>query len=127
MSVCVYVGRMGRLTWRRGPLGGAGGRPFVAAVVPPPFLRRQTEKCLSPWHPISSCSEEEAIKLIQVNERGRQGRERQRIMQSIKRQQQLAERALQSGKLLKDAAAVKIQSLVRGHLTRMKVKSMSEV
>eukprot|EP00898_Chlorokybus_atmophyticus_P002625 jgi/Chlat1/3363/Chrsp23S00269 len=78
----------------------------------------------------SPMGEDEAIRLIQLNERGRQGRERARIMRNI-REQQEQELRLQrmggEGALTTEKAALRIQSAVRGFLARARTRKMSSV
>lgn len=71
--------------------------------------------------------EEEAIKIIQANERGRQGRQKTKLVEKLKRQQAFDTEMQVSGRIIApNEAAIKIQSVVRAHITRKKVKLMEE-
>eukprot|EP00899_Mesostigma_viride_P008882 jgi/Mesvir1/17996/Mv09337-RA.2 len=67
---------------------------------------------------------EEAIRVIQINERGRQGRERARIMKNIKEQQEAELRLQRMGGegLSQEDAALRIQAAIRGFLARLHSK-----
>ena len=62
----------------------------------------------------------EAIRLIQIHERARQGRLRAKFMADIRYQEQRERRRkeLQTKKLSRNDAAVIIQRMTRGYLTR---------
>lgn len=68
--------------------------------------------------------EDEAIRVIQVNERGRQGRERARVMRSIKEQQAHELRLQRMGvePMSRAEAAVRVQAAVRGWLARLRMR-----
>ncbi|DBA81732.1 hypothetical protein WJX77_003084 [Trebouxia sp. C0004] len=75
-----------------------------------------------PLPELAPLPEEEAIILIQANERGRQARERAQTMRTFKRQRQLEDKRARSGVVLtQEKAAIKIQAGVRGLLTRRHV------
>lgn len=66
---------------------------------------------------------EEAVAVIIRNERGRQARERTRLVASAKRSRAVEERRRQAGVALsKDEAVTKIQSMLRGCLWRNRVR-----
>ena len=66
--------------------------------------------------------EEDAIRVIQVNERGRQGRMRTGAQRVVKKQQALDLRMQQTGLVYTDVrAATMIQAIVRGYLWRKRV------
>ncbi|WIA42292.1 hypothetical protein OEZ86_008306 [Tetradesmus obliquus] len=66
---------------------------------------------------------EEAVAVIIRNERGRQARERTRLVASAKRSRTVEERRRQAGVALsKDEAVTKIQSMLRGCLWRNRVR-----
>eukprot|EP00201_Polytomella_parva_P022593 CAMPEP_0175045650 /NCGR_PEP_ID=MMETSP0052_2-20121109/4556_1 /TAXON_ID=51329 ORGANISM="Polytomella parva, Strain SAG 63-3" /NCGR_SAMPLE_ID=MMETSP0052_2 /ASSEMBLY_ACC=CAM_ASM_000194 /LENGTH=479 /DNA_ID=CAMNT_0016309235 /DNA_START=59 /DNA_END=1495 /DNA_ORIENTATION=- len=68
-------------------------------------------------------NEEEAILMIQKNERGRQARERARLAAINKKQRQIEDRRLRMGVTLShDEAARRIQSAIRGWLWRRRIK-----
>eukprot|EP00878_Enallax_costatus_P017399 GHUV01018273.1.p1 GENE.GHUV01018273.1~~GHUV01018273.1.p1 ORF type:complete len:830 (+),score=314.81 GHUV01018273.1:156-2492(+) len=67
--------------------------------------------------------QEEAVAIILRNERGRQARERMRMVASAKRSRALEEKRRQAGiPLAKDDAVTKIQSMLRGHLWRSRTR-----
>lgn len=71
----------------------------------------------------AALTEDEAIMVLQKNERGRQGRERARMINMIKRQRQVEDRRTRSGvPLTHDEAARKIQAAIRGFIWRHKIK-----
>jgi len=98
---------------------------FLEALVDKYKVMTADEAPLAQLPPLG---EEEAIRCIQVNERGRQGRERARIMRSIKAQQALDIRRdnLGLGGITPEEAAIRIQSLARGFLARQRIHNMSE-
>jgi len=66
--------------------------------------------------------EEDAIRVIQVNERGRQGRMRTGAQRVVKKQQALDLRMQQTGLVYTDVrAATMIQAIVRGYIWRKRV------
>lgn len=76
-------------------------------------------------HEISSgekLSLEQAVRILQANERGRQGRERARFMREIRLQEERDKRGDAQSDPIK--AAVLIQKVVRGHLGRVKAKKL---
>ncbi|KAK9817170.1 hypothetical protein WJX72_010626 [[Myrmecia] bisecta] len=76
---------------------------------------------------LPALSEDDAILLIQCNERGRQARERSRIMRSVKRQRQLEDKRTRAGMALNvDEAAMKIQACMRGSWWRSKVRQNAD-
>ncbi|KAA6424958.1 MAG: IQ and AAA domain-containing 1-like [Trebouxia sp. A1-2] len=80
-----------------------------------------------PLPELAPLPEEEAIILIQANERGRQARERAQTMRTFKRQRQLEDRRARSGVVLtQEKAAIKIQAGVRGLLTRRHVHTTAQ-
>lgn len=85
---------------------------FLDALVEKYAVQRPSEPPLVVLPPLP---EDEAIRCIQVNERGRQGRERARIMGEIRRQQAFEEKVARMGgraALTPDEAATRVQ--VRG-------------
>lgn len=89
---------------------------------------------LSPFNHLSSTSQSPFNHLspfvhpvMQVNERGRQGRERARLMRALKKTQELEERlALMGGSVSPEEAATRVQALVRGFLTRRRIAAITE-
>mmetsp|Transcript_27563 Transcript_27563/g.67781 ORF Transcript_27563/g.67781 Transcript_27563/m.67781 type:complete len:819 (-) Transcript_27563:1438-3894(-) len=78
-------------------------------------------------HVPPNLGEEEAIRVLQVNERGRQGRERARLMRALKKTQALEEKmALMGGSVSPEEAATRVQALVRGFLTRRRIHAITE-
>jgi len=72
-------------------------------------------------------AEEEAIMLIQKNERGRQARERARLVGILKKQRQIEDRRSKMGvPLTHDEAARRIQSAIRGFIWRRRIKKESD-
>jgi len=101
-----------------------GRANFLAALVEKYNVAAQWEEELvqAPALP-----EEEAIQVMQVNERGRQGRERARLMRTLKKTQALEEKvALMGGSVSPEEAATRVQALVRGFLTRRRVQAITE-
>lgn len=71
--------------------------------------------------------EEEAISMIQRNERGRQARERARLAAINKRQRQIEDRRVRLGVTLgHDEAARKIQAAIRGWLWRRRIRKEAD-
>lgn len=70
---------------------------------------------------------EEAVQIIQTNERGRQARELARVKLVNKKQRQLADRRNRTGvALTHDMAVTKIQSALRGMLWRRRIQAEAE-
>lgn len=70
---------------------------------------------------------ETALRVLQANERGRQGRSRAAVMKSIKSVKALEERRAKSGKALTaEEAAVKIQCAARRFVARCRMRHMRE-
>ena len=70
---------------------------------------------------------EEAVQIIQNNERGRQARELARVKLVNKKQRQLADRRNRTGvALTHDMAVTKIQSALRGMLWRRRIQAEAE-
>ena len=65
--------------------------------------------------------EEDALRLIQRNERGRQGRARSAAMAETRREQELADAALLNKRSEAEVAVI-CQALIRGFLTRRRVR-----
>jgi SpoVK/Ycf46/Vps4 family AAA+-type ATPase len=79
----------------------------VAAIVEPPMTL------------------ERAIDIIQCNERGRQGRQKAKMMKSINEQTALANHNFEyEPQMDRSAAAMSIQKIMRGFLARKKVEAM---
>jgi len=71
--------------------------------------------------------EEEALTIIQRNERGRQARERARMVNILKRQRQMEDKRSRMGvPLTHDEAAMRIQAAVRGFIWRWRIKRDSD-
>lgn len=94
------------------------------------FLEALVEKYSVPRHKeadsIASSAaltrEEEAIAVLQLNERGRQAREKARMMDSIKKQRQLEDKRSRSGiPLTAEDASIKIQKVARGYINRKRL------
>ena len=101
-----------------------GRAKFLEALVEKYNVAMNWEEELKQPPPLD---EEEAIKVLQVNERGRQGRERARLMRTLKKTQALEEKiALMGGSVSPEEAATRVQALVRGHLTRRRVRAITE-
>eukprot|EP00775_Hariotina_reticulata_P000779 gene779-1092_t len=101
------------------PPEGSGMAPGSTSGKQPTADSKQGN-CLNAGAPLMV---DEAVAVIIRNERGRQARERGRAVASFKRGRALEERRRQTGVLLsKDQAATRIQSVVRGHLARTRVK-----
>lgn len=77
-----------------------------------------------PRRPLPPFPEDDAIAMIQANERGRQGRVRARLMERIRMDQELDNRreALGVGAMTAEEAAVKMQALMRGYKARKYIK-----
>eukprot|EP00286_Rhodomonas_abbreviata_P017348 CAMPEP_0181334596 /NCGR_PEP_ID=MMETSP1101-20121128/26353_1 /TAXON_ID=46948 /ORGANISM="Rhodomonas abbreviata, Strain Caron Lab Isolate" /LENGTH=391 /DNA_ID=CAMNT_0023444601 /DNA_START=334 /DNA_END=1506 /DNA_ORIENTATION=+ len=73
-------------------------------------------------------STEDAIKVIQINERGRQGKQRARFMKEIRKQEELEKKLREMGQpeTDPDSAAVVIQKLFRGFKTMKQARMMRE-
>ncbi|KAG1669632.1 hypothetical protein FOA52_010792 [Chlamydomonas sp. UWO 241] len=72
-------------------------------------------------------SEEEAIAILQKNERGRQARERCRVLAIVKKQRQIEDRRSSMGvPLSHDEAARRIQAAVRGFIWRRRIQKSSD-
>ena len=73
-------------------------------------------------------STEEAIRLIQIHERARQGRLRAKFMREIRQQEEREKKAALRGAptLDPELAAVRIQKLFKGFSQRRKVKKERE-
>jgi IQ and AAA domain-containing protein len=71
-----------------------------------------------------SLSLEEAIRIIQINERGRQGRARAREAKELRNQEKFLH--FQPPKMDEETAATCIQRTLRGYLTRKHTKKMRE-
>jgi hypothetical protein len=70
---------------------------------------------------------EEAVQIIQSNERGRQARELARVKLINKKQRQLADRRNRTGvALTHEMAVTKIQSALRGMLWRRHIQAQAE-
>ncbi|KAG2497810.1 hypothetical protein HYH03_004081 [Edaphochlamys debaryana] len=71
--------------------------------------------------------EDEAILMIQKNERGRQARERARLAAIAKRQRQIEDRRVRLGVTLShEEAARKIQAAIRGFLWRRRIRKEAD-
>ena len=81
------------------------------------------EKNSEPLTFTPNMSLEEAIRIIQINERGRQGRRR---MKEIRDSRIRDKRVVQAPRMEPEFAAVLIQKIFRGHLTRKRTKAMRE-
>jgi len=73
-------------------------------------------------------STEDAIRLIQINERGRQGKQRARFMKEIRKQEELEKKLKELGSTETDpdSAATVIQKLFRGFKTMKQARMMRE-
>jgi SpoVK/Ycf46/Vps4 family AAA+-type ATPase len=82
----------------------------------------------SPTAIIPKITKEQAIRIIQKNERGRQGAVRARLMKELRDEEIIRKRLAESGKGERDAttAATTIQKSVRGFVARRKVRRMAE-
>jgi len=101
-----------------------GREKFLQALVEKYNVQVEWEEALVPP---AALPEEDAIRCIQVNERGRQGRERARLMRTLKKTQALEERIAQmGGSISPEEAATRVQALIRGFLTRQRVKQVTE-
>ena len=69
--------------------------------------------------------EEDALRLIQRNERGRQGRARSFAMAETRREQELADAALLNKRSEAEVAVI-CQALIRGFLTRRRVRRLRD-
>jgi hypothetical protein len=71
---------------------------------------------------------DDAIRVLQINERGRQGKQRAKFMKEIRRQEELERRLKESGHTEVDPehAAVVIQKLFRGFKTMKQARQMRE-
>lgn len=76
----------------------------------------------------SVISLEDAIRILQVNERGRQGKQRARFMREIRKQEELERKLREIGQpeTDPDSAAVVIQKLFRGFKTMKQARLMRE-
>mmetsp|Transcript_33907 Transcript_33907/g.75181 ORF Transcript_33907/g.75181 Transcript_33907/m.75181 type:complete len:829 (-) Transcript_33907:621-3107(-) len=71
--------------------------------------------------------EDDAILLIQKNERGRQARERARMMSILKKQRQIEDKRSRMGvPLSHEEAARRIQAAIRGFIWRRRIKKESD-
>ncbi|KAK3245248.1 hypothetical protein CYMTET_45172 [Cymbomonas tetramitiformis] len=99
---------------------------FLDALVEKYNVKRPREDPIKLPPPLP---EEEAIRVIQVNERGRQGRERARIMREIRRQQAFEEKIARMGgrsALSQEEAATRMQAAARGFISRTRTKQITE-
>jgi IQ and AAA domain-containing protein len=71
---------------------------------------------------------DDAVRVLQMNERGRQGKQRARFMREIRRQEELERRMKETGQTETDPehAAVVIQKLFRGFKTMRQARQMRE-
>lgn len=73
-------------------------------------------------------TKDQAIRIIQKNERGRQGAVRAKLMKELRDEEIMRRQMSQEGQQEKDpwAAATLIQKTFRGHISRMKTKKQAE-
>ena len=71
-------------------------------------------------------SEEDAIRIIQVNERGRQGRARADAIRRKRLEQEMEDRAARRPRRTEDEIAATLQAVARGYLARRRVREMRE-
>ena len=71
-------------------------------------------------------SEEDAIRIIQVNERGRQGRARADALRRKRLEQEMEDRAARRPRRTEDEVAATLQAVARGYLARRRVREMRE-
>lgn len=91
----------------------------ILAQIGPPDSEADTNK--EPPYSI-----EEAIRLIQIHERARQGRIRMNLMQSIQKQEERARLAKCEVQLTRDVGVVIVQKYWRGWLARKQTKILRE-
>ena len=73
-------------------------------------------------------TQEQAIQIVQCNERGRQGRQRARFMKEIREQEERERKVLEFGAMESDPqeAATKIQKIFKGFLARQYTAKMRQ-
>ena len=71
-------------------------------------------------------SEEDAIRIIQVNERGRQGRARADAIRRKRLEQEMEDRAARRARKTEDEIAATLQAVARGYLARRRVRQMRD-